>query len=253
MRIVEAWSSLGRFFCGSSGRGVMHLLYVDHSGDAKDPNLQYVVFAGVSVFERQGYWLSQELDKIATRFNPADPASVELHGSPMRQGRDGWDQFAVPDRVQAMIDALTVLAASHPTNRIFACVVEPAAVSPNDSVAYAFEQLASRFDQYLMRLHRQGDTQRGVIVFDEATYETSSHNLAGDFRSVGHTWGVLRNLAEVPLFLDSRASRLIQLADLVAYAIARHYERCDSQFFNVIQQRFDKEGGTVHGLHVKSV
>ncbi len=51
--------------------------------------------------------------------------------------------------------------------------------------------------------------------------------------------------------MDSRASRLIQLADLVAYAIARHYERGDSQFYNIIKDRFDREGGVVHGLHVK--
>lgn len=231
----------------------MHLLYVDHSGEPSDPNLRYVVFAGVSVFERQGYWLSGELDQIARRFDPADPGSIEFHGSPMRQGRDGWDRFPVPDRVQAMQDALSVLVQSNPANRVFTCVVEPAAVSPRDPIEYAFEQLASRFDLFLMRLHRRGDTQRGIIVFDEATYETSIQSLARDFRSVGHTWGVLRNLAEVPLFLDSRASRLIQLADLVAYAIARHFERGDSQFYNVIEPRFDREGSTVHGLHVRSL
>ncbi len=36
-------------------------------------------------------------------------------------------------------------------------------------IVAAFEQLASRFDQYLLRLHRNGDTQRGMIVFDEAS------------------------------------------------------------------------------------
>jgi len=231
----------------------MYLLYADHSGDPSDPNLKYVVFAGIAVFERQGYWISEKLDAIAARFDPADPGSIELHGSPMRQGRDGWDCFPVPDRIQAMKDALGVLSQSHPSNRVFACVVRPDAISSRDPYEYCFEQLASRFDLYLMRLHRGGDTQRGLIVFDEAAYETSIQNLARNFRSVGHTWGVLRNLAEVPLFLDSRASRLIQLADLVAYAIARRFEREDSQFYEVVEDRFDREGSTVHGLHVKSV
>lgn len=231
----------------------MHLLYADHSGDPTDPKLRLFVLAGISVFERQGYWISSELDKIASRFDPADPGSVELHGSPMRQGRDGWDQFPVNDRIQAMLDALNVFASSHPGNRIFAAVVEPAAVSPRDPIEYAFEQTASRFDQFLMRLHRQGDTQRGVIVFDKASYETTIQSLARDFRSVGHQWGVLRNLAEVPLFLDSKASRLIQLADLVAYAIFRHYEKADSQFYSVIQGRFDREGNVQHGLHIRQL
>lgn len=229
----------------------MHLLYVDHSGEPTDPNRRFTVLAGISVFERQGFWISRELDAIASRFDPADPGSIELHASPMRQGRDGWDRFAVSDRIQAMLDALNIFAQSNPGNRIFAAVVEPAAVSPQDAIEYGFEQVASRFDQFLWRLHRRGDTQRGVIVFDEASYETTIQGLARDFRTVGHRWGVLRNLAEVPLFLDSKASRMIQLADLVAYAIARHFEMGDSQFYNVIQSRFDREGATLHGLHLR--
>jgi len=73
--------------------------------------------------------------------------------------------------------------------------------------------------------------------------------MATDFRTIGHQWGVLRNFSEVPLFLDSRASRLIQLADLLAYAIFRHYEQSDSRFYSIINNRFDSEGGVTHGLH----
>ncbi len=137
----------------------MHLLYADHSGEPTDPKLRHFVLAGISVFERQGFWIAQQLDQIASRFDPADPGSIELHGSPMRQGRDGWDRFSVPERVQAILDALAVFASSSPSNRIFAAVVEAPAVSPRDPVEYAFEQVASRFDQFLMRLHRRGDTQ----------------------------------------------------------------------------------------------
>lgn len=229
----------------------MHLLYVDHSGEPSDPNQPWFVLAGISVFERQGYWIAQELDKIASRFDPADPGTIEFHGNPMRQGNLGWKRFPVPPRIEAMTDALEVLARSHPQNRIFASVVERAAIPDRDPVTYCFEQLVSRFDQYLMRLHRQGDSQRGIIVFDEATYESSIQALARDFRTVGHSWGVLRNLAEVPLFLDSKASRLIQLADLVAYALIRHFSNGDSQFYQPIQRRFDREGAVTHGLHVK--
>jgi hypothetical protein len=51
-------------------------------------------------------------------------------------------------------------------------------------------------------------------------------------------------------FVDSRASRLVQLADLVAYATFRWFERDDVQFFDLIKDRFDREGGIVHGLKV---
>jgi hypothetical protein len=230
----------------------MHLLYADESGSVGDPSQQFFVLAGFSVFERQGYWFAQELDKIAARFNPADPASVELHGNPMNSGKGVFRRFTKADRAAAIEDALRIFTTSHPSNRLFACAVRKARVSPADPVEFAFEQLSSRFDLYLARLHKAGDTQRGVILFDKSTYETTLQSLATDFRTIGHRWGVIRNLAEVPLFLDSRASRLIQLADLIAYAIFRYYEVGDDRFFSIIRNRFDSEGGIVHGLYVRA-
>lgn len=151
----------------------------------------------------------------------------------------------------AIEDALKIFLASHPSNRLFASVVKKAAVSPADPVEFAFEQLASRFDHYLGRLHKAGDSQRGIIIFDKSTYETTIQSLATDFRTIGHNWGVIRNLSEVPLFLDSKASRLIQLADLIAYGIFRNFERGDDRFFNIIKNRFDSEGGITHGLYIR--
>ena len=59
----------------------------------------------------------------------------------------------------------------------------------------------------------------------------------------------MTNLADVPFFVDSKVTRGIQYADLVAYAMWRKYERGDSDFFDVIADWFDSEGGVVHGLH----
>ncbi|CAG5069343.1 hypothetical protein DYBT9623_02079 [Dyadobacter sp. CECT 9623] len=226
----------------------MHLLYCDESGSAPDPNQNHFVLSGISLFERQVFWLSNELDRIAERFDPAEIPDVELHGSPMMGGRGIWQPFTKADRIKAIEDALHALAKSHPSNRIFACVVNKAKVSPFDPVEIAFEQVSSRFDHYLARLHKNGDPQRGIIIFDKSTYETALQGLTTNFRTLGHRWGLLRNLSEVPLFLNSKASRLIQLADLVSYAIFRHYERGDDQFFKIIADRFDQEAGVRHGL-----
>lgn len=230
----------------------MYLLYADESGSVHDAKQQFFVLAGFCVFERQGFWIANELDKIAARFNPADPAAVELHGNPMHSGKGIFRHFPKADREQALEGALQVFLDSHRSNRLFASVIDKAKVSPADPVEFAFEQLASRFDHYLTRLHKVGDTQRGVILFDKSTYETTIQSLATDFRTIGHSWGILRNFSEVPLFMDSKASRLIQLADLIAYAIFRHYERGDAKLFSIIQHRFDAEGGVTHGLYVRN-
>jgi hypothetical protein len=213
----------------------MYLLYVDESGTTHDPNQQYFVLAGFCVFERQCHWISNELDQIAARFDPADTATVELHGSPMFGGRGRWRSHPKEDRHQAIEDALRTFLKSHPSNRLFASVIKKSLVSPRDPVEVAFEQLASRFDKYLMRLHRNDDTHRGIIIFDKSTYETTIQSLATDFKTIGYTWGVIRNFSEVPLFLDSKTSRLIQLADLVAYSIFRYFEMGDKRFFSIIE------------------
>lgn len=54
------------------------------------------------------------------------------------------------------------------------------------------------------------------------------------------------------MFLDSKASRLIQLADLVAFALYRHHEAGDSRYFEIIESCFDSEGGVIHGLYTKT-
>ena len=227
----------------------MHLLYVDESGHYGDASQTYFVLAGVALFERQCFWVSSELDKIAERINPADPASVEFHGSPMYGGKKFWRRFSREERYQLIKEVLAVLSDSVPSNRLFGCVVNKAALSPGDPVEIAFEQLASRFDHYLSRLHKQGDPQCGIIISDESTYENTLQGLATNFRTIGHTWGKIRNLAEVPLFLDSRASRLIQLADLVAYSMFGNYEYGDDQFYAIINNRFDQVEGIKHGLY----
>jgi len=97
------------------------------------------------------------------------------------------------------------------------------------------------------------EAQRGLMILDESTKETTLQRLAIDFRTTGHSYGILRNLVEVPLFVDSRATRLVQLADLVAYATFRFVERNDCRFFDVFKHRFHTVSGIVHGLEIKSV
>ena len=59
---------------------------------------------------------------------------------------------------------------------------------------------------------------------------------------------MIRNLAEIPLFVDSRASRLVQVADHVAYAVFRRYNAGDTQYFDIISSKFDSSEGVIHGL-----
>lgn len=231
----------------------MHLLYLDESGSATDAGQHYFVLAGVAVFERCTHWVEQDLQKIAARFNSDDPHAIELHGSPMRGGRGVWRSFKVEQRFDAIKDALEVVANRYPRDlRLFGAVVRRQALVGADPIEHAFEQVANRFDLFLRRLHKKHrDSQRGLIVLDKSSTEQRIQTLAREFKYVGHRWGTTMNYAEVPVFLDSAASRLIQLADLIAFALFRRYQHGDGMFFDIIRDCFDSEGGVVHGLYEK--
>lgn len=232
----------------------MHLLYADESGSIPNPDQAYFVLSDLSVFERTGHWIEQEINRILRRFSPLDPYQIELHGAPMRFGAEGWELHPFRDRIQAQIDILrTCVCNRHPRDlRLFGTVIRKAAVPGQDVAEIAFEQLCSRFDHYLARLYRQSKSpERGLILFDKSATERRIQTLARDFKYEGYTWGRTRNYAEVPVFLDSKASRLLQLADLVSYAIFRYFERGDDLLYREIEHCFDAEGGVTHGLYVR--
>jgi len=234
----------------------VYLLYVDESGAATDPTQKHFVLAGVAVFERQSHWVEQELNDIASRFNQHDPYSIELHGSPMRSGKGQWNRIKRDERFRAIADALkngVLLQHKRMSGmRLFGAVINKSSISGEDPVVHAFENITIRFDQFLKRLHNKNrNTQRGIMLFDKSTTEQRIQTLAREFKYTGHKWGKTNNYAEVPVFLDSKASRLIQLADLVAYALFRFYEHGDAMFYDIIKDCFDFEGGVKHGLYVQ--
>ena len=124
----------------------MHLLYADESGSPGDKNQKYFVLAGVSVPERQSYWLSKKLDEIAAGFNPIDPDKIELHGNPMLGGKGLWRHHKKEKRIKAIEDILQVLVNSDSSNRIFAAVLSKSRIQRSNPLETSFEQLSSRFD-----------------------------------------------------------------------------------------------------------
>ncbi len=233
----------------------MHLLYLDGSGSVKNPDERYFVLAGISVFERQIYHLISATDAFITSLDIGDAHDIELHGSIMANGKKApWKSIARKRRLDVIERSLGLLRDAHWGIRAFAVAVDKRAVSPNDPVTYAFEEICNRFNWFLSRLWRsKKEKQRGLVIMDNSHYEETLQGLARRFRERGTQWGKLHNLAEVPLFVDSAASRLIQLADLLAWAVLRRYERSDTRYFDQVVRRFDREGGVLHGLvHRKS-
>ncbi len=227
----------------------MHLLYLDDAGSAGNPSEQYLVLGGVSVFEAQAHWITQQLDTLAEDINPGEPHSVEFHASEIFSRRSQpWKGLTQEEARGTIKSVLSVLADAYESARAFACVVHKASYPNQDPLEIAFEDLCSRFDQYLLRLRNSGDAQRGLVILDRSAHETTLQQMSVGFRTLGTSWGVIRNLADTPLFVDSRASRVIQLADHVAYAVFRRYQAGDTQYLDRIASKFYSVDGVVHGL-----
>jgi hypothetical protein len=231
----------------------MHLLYIDDSGVVFDKNCRFCVLAGFSIYETQTYWIEKAINDITAKFFPAFP-NIELHGTDMRSGKNEWRHLPSQVREAAMLELLNLVKTSFPKINLFGAVIDKTAASGIDISEYLFTQVASRFDMFLGRIFKnKGTHERGIAIFDKSVTELTIQKWSHTFQAIGHQWGSrLHNFAEVPLFLDSKMSRLIQLADLIAYAIYRNYEAGDNTYFSVIENCFDQEGGVVHGFHAKT-
>ena len=90
-----------------------------------------------------------------------------------------------------------------------------------------------------------------MIVLDKTTREISLQKLSREFRKAGARWGSLKHIADTPFFVDSKASRLVQLADHIAYSVFRRFNSGDAQYMDIISSRFDEADGIIHGLSHK--
>lgn len=228
----------------------MHLLYLDDAGSAANREEPYFVLGGISIYEAQAEYFTRKLDELAQTIDAQNPAAVEFHASEIFSRRSTpWSRLS-RDEARGVIKAvLSIVQESYPTTRLFACAIHKESFPDADPVERCFEDLCSRFNLFLSRSQRQGDRQRGLIILDRTTRETSLQRLAREFRSIGTRWGgAIRNLADTPFFVDSHASRLVQIADHVAYAVFRRYNAGDAQYFDLIAPRFDSVDNVVHGL-----
>jgi hypothetical protein len=208
----------------------VYILYCDQSGSDHEISNKNIVVAGISVFERQTYWLSQELDEIVRKIFPLNSSCIELNGCAMHIGRGVWRNIVRMKRMETIQRCLLLLKHLTPSAKIMISVVDKAEVRNESPSELAYEQLIHQFDHSLMDLHQAGNTQRGLMICSNSAAKLRLSQMVNSYRTVGHRRGIVRNLSEVPLLLHSSSSRILQLADLAAYAYQRSLEKNDQQF-----------------------
>jgi hypothetical protein len=114
----------------------------------------------------------------------------------------------------------------------------------------AYEEVLHKFDEMLTRqANALGTHQRGIVIHDRRLIEKDVQGWAQTWSRVAGRIGKLTHMADVPFFADSRASRLIQAADFVAWGLYRYYgDSKDEQWVRPLWPRFDAADGVMHGL-----
>ena len=231
----------------------MYFLYLDDSGFVQNINEHHFVLGGFCIHGHKIYWLKKYLDDLAKEILPENPEALEFHASEIHSGKGIWKTISKPNRQEIIRKVLGALEREKSNTAAFACAVYKPDHPTKHPVEYAFEDLCSRFEMFLNRtFHQENQRVKGIIILDKSIYENILQKLAISFQQFGTRWRTLTNLVEVPMFIDSKSSRLIQLADHVAYAVFRRYQALDLKYFDVIQRLFDTdENGVIHGLEHK--
>jgi len=109
----------------------------------------------------------------------------------------------------------------------------------------AYEHLLKKFDDFLAR---QSDGDMGWVVHDQRIVaEKDVREWTRGWQQAAGALGQINRFADLPLFADSRSTRLLQVADLVAYALWRAYDTGNSNYLDHLWPQFDILNGRLHG------
>ncbi|NOT42371.1 MAG: DUF3800 domain-containing protein [Alphaproteobacteria bacterium] len=113
----------------------------------------------------------------------------------------------------------------------------------------AFEQVISRFEKYLSRTPQLDGRQNfGIVVHDNNDTTARKHTtLMRRFHTEGTLWTDVDHIIETPMFVDSRLTRMVQVADLCSYALRRFVENSETTLFRKIFARADRVGARAVG------
>ncbi|MHB1023661.1 MAG: DUF3800 domain-containing protein [Acidobacteriaceae bacterium] len=113
----------------------------------------------------------------------------------------------------------------------------------------AFEQVVSRFERYLTNINNSESQNYGLLVHDNNETVARKHTqLMRRFHAQGTLWTRVERIIEAPLFVDSKLTRMVQVADLCSYALRRYLENSETELFQKLFVRADRVGNTVVGM-----
>ena len=88
-----------------------------------------------------------------------------------------------------------------------------------------------------------------MLVHDNNETVARKHTrMMRSFHATGTLWTSVDCIIETPMFVDSELTRMIQIADLCAYALRRYLENDETWLFRPIFGRADRIGEVAVGV-----
>ncbi|MYT68311.1 MULTISPECIES: DUF3800 domain-containing protein [unclassified Streptomyces] len=208
-----------------------HLVYIDETGSVgKGAHKQKLLtLAAVLVHEDQVQPLAEKFREVARKHLGEVPAEFELHGNEIWNGSGPWSSLDPTELIAVYEDAIAVL--------------DDLDVGVSCSSIHK-ERLHSRYGgdadenayllalQFLLEKIDSGYRGNKILIADEQKeHQLRAIKMVADLQD----WGggqvsgtKLKSVIDSMHFVSSHASPGVQLADLVAYALQRHWNRWDS-------------------------
>ena len=224
----------------------MILLYLDESGDSNDwQHYNHFVLGGFAIHEGQIRKFSEKLDRIQAKYFPNFTVPIIFHASEIRNGKGRFGHFNRNKRDRLLSELYHVIGnARYPNLVAFATAMHISAVANStQALRETLEDISIRFNTYLVRRFKRGAKHKGLVIIDQHREERYREHMS-EFRELGTKLGYIGNIVDIPYFAKSRHTRMIQLADLVAYAVFRYYEKNNDLYIKMILDSFDKRSQT---------
>lgn len=212
-------------------QGMAQLVYIDETGSSgKGAKRQpLLTLAAVIVDEDKVKPLAEGVREIAWKHLQWVPATFELHGVEIWNGKSFWNGMPHAKLIEVYEDSIAILQdleleSSHAS--IHKDRLRRRYGDSSDQRAYLLAL------QFLLEKIDAGGSQNKILVADEAKeHELTAIKMVADMQDWAGRGEVpgrhLKTIIDSMHFVSSHASPGVQMADVVAFALQRHWNEWD--------------------------
>ena len=254
----------------------MHLVYVDESGDdgfSKSGSYKFSetpspFFTRTAVIVHDWKWQSIVNDIKTFRIKHSIPASEEIHATEILNGRSkGYSSSGKrtspfnfygqqwpnrSDRRNLLLDLCQSIVTLDLS--FVSVVIDKSKIDMSKSnfrkipKDFSWELLIERINYFLS----EAKDKRGMMISDATARNMEKHHRAYAKALFASSLHIKKfHFVETLLFEPSDSSDLLQISDVVAYAIGRKFNSNDDSFFDVLKPNFVKREGILNGRGLK--